>query len=292
MFTDVAIEQNVLLKPFTTLQVGGPAKFFLRAKTTAQLITALKEAKRNNIPVCILGGGSNVLISDQGFNGLVIKLELIGVEISGAIVQAQAGTLINAVIRKSTQAGLSGLEFATGVPASVGGAVWANLGCRGSEIAKVIEEVEVVNDSGTQSWLKKSDCDFKYRHSIFKDNKSLVIVSAKFKLSLGDSKQLRQDMVALTQLKKTEQNVGDYTAGCAFRNPTGTNQSASQLIDQLGLKGFTIGGAMVSTKHANFIVNTGTATADHIIQLISYIKQQVRDKCGVQLQEEIEYIGF
>ncbi|MBI4407467.1 MAG: UDP-N-acetylmuramate dehydrogenase [Candidatus Kerfeldbacteria bacterium] len=291
MFEGLAIQEQVPLAPFTTFKIGGPAKYFLRAKGIAELVKALADAEKNKMPVYILGGGSNVLINDKGFAGLVIKMEMGGVEINDNLVKAGAGLPLSSVIRTAVGKGLAGLEFSTGVPASVGGAVWANLGCRGSEISKVLSECTATDHHGNIQTFTNEQCQFKYRDSIFK-HQPLVILDATFKLLSGDAAILRKLMVELSNLKKQEQNVGEDTAGCTFRNPPDSSKSAAQLIDELGLKGYRIGDAMVSATHANFILNVGHATADQVVQLVSYVKQQVRDKAGVQLMEEIEYVGF
>lgn len=291
MFEGLAVERNVPLAQFTTFKIGGPATYFLRAKSVADVSEAVTEAREYSIPVFLLGGGSDILVHDHGFNGLVIKMEMNEITIKNQSVTAGAGALLSAVIMQAVRAGLSGLEYATGVPASVGGAIWANLGSRGSEIGHVVTSVTVMTPEGHVEELSVEECMFNYRHSLFKD-KPYVILEAEFELVPGDPKELRKSMVELTKLKKAEQNVGEYTAGCAFRNPEDSEFAASQLIDELGLKGYSIGGAQVSTRHANFILNTGNATADDVVQLISYVKQQVRDKKGVQLMEEVEYVGF
>lgn len=291
MFENLPIQSNIPLAPFTTFKIGGPAKYFVRAKRIAEILKATEDAEKNNIPIYILGGGSNVLIHDQGFDGLVIKMEIGGVELTDNLVKAGAGLPLSSVIRTAVGKGLAGLEFATGVPASVGGAVWANLGCRGAEISQVVTAVTVCDRQGKIQTLTAKQCQFKYRDSIFK-HEPLIILDATFKLLSGEAAMLRKLMVELSNLKKKEQNVGEDTAGCTFRNPPDSSKSAAQLIDELGLKGFRIGDAMVSTTHANFILNVGHATADQVVQLVSYVKQQVRDKAGVQLIEEIEYVGF
>lgn len=288
---NTVVEEQVPLAPFTTFKVGGPARYFLRAKRIEDVIAAIQIANNNAMPVFILGGGSNILVHDNGFPGLVIKIELVHIEIDGTKLTAGAGTLLSAAIMRTMKAGLHGLEFAIGVPASVGGAVWANLGCRGSEISSVLTSVDILDAEYAQRTLNANDCQFAYRESIFK-HQPWIILQATFQLQQADQQELKHAMLDLTKRKKAEQNVGEDTAGCTFRNPVDSDKAASQLIDQLDLKGFAIGGAQVSTKHANFIINTGSATADDIVQLISYVKQHVRDKAGVQLMEEIEYIGF
>ncbi len=291
MFKSITVENNIPLAKFTTFKIGGPAKYFFRAKSKSDFISALTEAKELNIPVFVLGGGSNILVHDNGFDGLVVKSEMNQVSFKDNAVTAEAGALLNGVISKAVSNSLAGLEFAIGVPASVGGAVWANLGCRGSEISNVVETVKILDDALNEKQLSKEECDFKYRDSIFKHQPWHVLEVA-FKLQPGNKDELRKVLVDLTKLKKSEQNVGEETAGCSFMNPTNSEKSAGQLIDELDLKGFQIGGAKVSERHANFIINTGNATADDVVQLISVIKQKVRDNLGVQLMEEIEYVGF
>jgi UDP-N-acetylmuramate dehydrogenase len=290
MLFNLPLEENVPLAPFTTFKIGGPARYFLRARTSQEVTGGLRVAKEHGWPVFIMGGGSDILVHDHGFAGLVIKMECNRLSVEGNVLTAEAGVLLNAAIRYAVQLGLSGLEFATGVPASIGGATWANLGCRGSEMSKVIKGVTIADYDGQEHYLTNEQCQFAYRDSIFK-HQPYIIFSVDFTLQPGDKTALRHRMVELTKLKKDEQNVGEATAGCAFRNPVG-NKTASQLIDQLGLKGFQIGGAKISDKHANFIINAGDATADEVVQVISYVKQQVRDKLEVQLMEEIEYVGF
>ncbi len=295
MFEQLGVQTNIPLAPFTTFKIGGPAEYLLRAKSIEAIQAAVQVAKANQLPVTVLGGGSNVLVHDHGVKGLVIKNELAGITVEGDMLTAGAGLPLSAVIRSAIGKGLAGLEFATGVPASVGGAIWANLGCRGSEMSQVVHSVTVLDADGTVKMLSNAECQYGYRDSAFKRS-PMIILQAVFKLNSGDPTALRQRMMELTKLKKEEQNVGEDTAGCTFRNPAPTSngapKAASQYIDELGLKGYRIGDAMVSTTHANFILNVGKATADQVVQLVSYIKQQVRDKAGVQLQEEIEYIGF
>lgn len=289
MFNSLAITEHVPLAPFTTFKIGGPARYFLKVKTKAELVTALVEANQAKLPVFILGGGSDVLVHDKGFNGLVIKMELNQLKLEHGQLYAEAGVLINGAIRYCIQQDYSGLEFATGVPATIGGAVWANLGCRGSEMSRVVDSVTVCDRAGNETVFMNDECQFGYRDSRFK-HEPWIILSAVFNLTTGNKLALRKTMLELTHLKQVEQDVGEACAGCAFRNPL--PHKAAQLIDELGLKGYQIGGAKVSEKHANFILNTGTATADDVVQLISYIKQQVRDKRGIQLMEEVDYVGF
>lgn len=286
------VQVNIPLSAYTTYGVGGPAKYFLIARTKSELLHALQEAKREHIPTFVFGGGSDILVSDAGFPGLVIKMELRDVQFSGTAVRAEAGVKLSYLITECLRHELSGLEYAIGVPATVGGAVWANLGARGSEIKQAVSQVHVIDPAQAMKelFLTNQECQFSYRESIFK-HKPYIILEATFTLQTVPKAEVQARLSELAKLRTQEQDLGSKTAGCAFRNPKDA-KPAGQLIEEAGLKGFLLGGAKVSEKHANFIVNTGNATADEIVQLISYIKQQVRDKFGVQLQEEVDYVGF
>lgn len=286
------LQHNVQLAPYTTYGVGGPAKFFFIARSRQELFHAVQEATRERVPVCIFGGGSDILVSDDGFHGLVIKMELRNVSFSGTTVRAEAGVKLAYLISECLGHELSGLEFAIGVPATVGGAAWANLGARGSEMKQIITQVAAIDPTQAMKelFLTNQECQFSYRESIFK-HKPYIILEVTYELRPMDKPALQKRMQDLAALRMREQDLGTKTAGCAFRN-TPNSLPAGKLIEQAGLKGFSIGGAQVSERHANFIVNTGTATADDIAMLISHIKQQVRETCDVQLKEEVEYVGF
>ncbi|MCW1930671.1 MAG: UDP-N-acetylmuramate dehydrogenase [Candidatus Kerfeldbacteria bacterium] len=291
----VEIQEQKILAPYTTFKIGGPADYFVIVKTPEECVEALTFAHEKNIPFFILGGGSDILIADEGYRGLVIKNEMntVNVDEERGVVTASAGVRLAQLIMQSARAGLSGLEYAIGVPATVGGAVWANLGARGSQMQDVVLSVEVVNTQTLEhKTLSNAECSFKYRDSIFKHEKWMIL-QVTFQLVKQPKAEVLARVQELTKLRKDTQDVGSFCAGCVFKNPTEqTDKAAAFLIDSLGLKGFQIGGAQVSSIHANFIINTGNATAKDVIMLISLIKQKVRDNLGVQLMEEIEYIGF
>src|SRR3989339_111232 len=285
------LEHNVKLAPYTTFKIGGAAKYFVIVKNKEELVTAVAEAQKNKEQWFILGGGSDILVADSGFNGLVIKSELkqVNFDLKEEQVRAESGVRLNQLITSCLQKELSGLEFAIGVPATVGGATWANLGARGQELQNYFLSAQVIDVQGNTRVIKKKDCAFGYRDSIFKHQK-FIILEVLFQLRQEEKAKIQQAIKQLTDLRQTTQDLSSFSAGCVFKNPTDqTTVPAAKLIDDLDLKGKKIGGAQISSKHANFIINTGTATAEDVIMLISYIKQQVRDKCGVQLQEEIEY---
>lgn len=292
------LQENVSLAQYTTFKIGGPAKYFVIAESAQELVNAVKAANEAGEKWFVLGGGSDILISDAGFNGLVIKTQMRNIEFDeeAGQVRAEAGLIMAGLIAQTVKRGMQGMEYAVGVPASVGGAVWANLGARGSEIADFVVEVTVMDEEGNVKTLSKEECDFSYRHSIFKDKQWIVLnVLLQLNKVEDESEQilLKERVRELNDLRNATQDIKAQCAGCIFMNPTDqTDEAAAKLIDDLGLKGFSIGGAQVSERHANFIINTGEATADDVVQLISYIKQQVRDKKGIQLMEEVEYIGF
>lgn len=286
------LQTNILMSGYTTYGVGGPAKYFLVARTKQELLHALQEAKKELIPTFVFGGGSDILVADNGFAGLVIKMELREVAFAGTTVRAEAGVKMSYLITECLRHELSGLEYAIGVPATVGGGVWANLGARGSEIKDVITQVHVIDptQSNKELFLTNKECQFAYRESVFKHT-PYIILEATFNLKPLAKPELQAKLAELAKLRSAEQDLGSRTAGCAFRNPP-QGKPAGKLIEEAGLKGFVLGGAKISEKHANFIVNTGSATADHIAQLISHVKHTVRDQQGVELQEEVEYVGF
>lgn len=289
------IKEKVALAPYTTFKIGGPADYFVVVKTPEECVEALKFAHEKKIPFFILGGGSDILVADEGYRGLVIKNEINSVTIDEerGVVTASAGVRLAQLIMQCARVGLSGLEYAIGVPATVGGAVWANLGARGKQIQDVVVSVDAVNtETLERKTLSAAECQFVYRDSIFKHEKWMIL-QATFQCVKEPKAEVLARVQELTKLRKDTQDVGSFCAGCVFKNPKDqTDKAAAFLIDSLGLKGFQIGGAQVSPIHANFIINTGNATAKDVIMLISLIKQKVRDNLGIQLMEEIEYIGF
>ncbi len=285
-------ERNVDLKEFTTFKIGGPAEYFFKASTEEDLTKAIKHAVKEELPVFVLGGGSNILISDKGIKGLVIKSEIKGINFSNNIVTVGAGVNINELIGQAADKGLGGLEFLAGVPSTVGGAIWGNAGSHEEAMGDLVETVKVLDKSEEEIEIKelsKADCQFGYRDSIFKHDDLIILEVV---LKLNEVEGIKEKVSSQINKKNKSQDLKTPSAGCVFKNPVG-DKGAGQIIDELGLKGYEMGGAKVSTKHANFIVNAdGEAKAEDVIMLISYIKQQVRDNTGIELQDEIQYIGF
>jgi len=269
----VKFKKNVLLKNHTTFRIGGSAKYFFVAKTKEELIEAINLAKKLNpspfpkgdrvkLPFFILGGGSNILVSDRGFNGLVIKF----------------GQSLSSYISK-------GLEWAVGIPGTIQGAVWGNAGAFKKSMKDVVEKVEVF-DTKTEKVkiFKNKDCKFGYRDSIFKKKKNLIILSVKIKSKKSDAKKIKQYL----DYRKKTQPLNFPSAGSVFKNPTGF--SAGKLIEDCGLKGKKVGNVKISEKHANFIVNLGRGKAKDVMKLIKIIKNRVKKKFGKTLEEEIELL--
>jgi len=308
------IQKNIPLANFTTFRIGGPAKFFVEVSSEEELMEALKYAKENNLKFFILGGGSNVLISDDGFDGLVIRVHSSRSTVYGNIITTDAGISIAKLIKISTENNLAGLEWAGGLPGSLGGAIRGNAGTFGLSMKDIVESVKVYDlESQKIEVYDNAKCRFEYRCSIFKKNCKLIILSAVLKFK-ADEKEALQKKVQESIAWRKSVFPETLSPGSFFKHTAPTEHNLKKLkelprfselklhekntiptgfvIEECGLKGKKIGGAMVSEKHANFIINTGGATAQDVIMLASFIKQQVRDKFGIELQEEVQYVGF
>ncbi len=267
------VKKNVPLKKYTTFKIGGPAKYFYIAKTKKDLIRAIKTAKKLNLPFFILAGGSNILVSDKGYNGLVIK----------------TGRLLSLYVSK-------GLDWAAGIPGTIEGAVYGNAGAFGKSMKDVVESVEVF-DAKTEKVkiFKNKDCKFGYRDSIFKKKKNLVILSVKIKTAKSDPRKIKKYLIYRKQRHPRLPSAGSIFKNLTLTNKAGMNKGeipAAILIHQTGLTGKKIGRAQISKKHSNFIVNLGGAKASDVKKLINLIKKKVKDKFKIELKEEVQYLGF
>ncbi len=293
-FEELIGRENVLtdepMKNHTTFKIGGPADIFLMPKTEEQIANVIKVAKENSFPVFILGNGSNVLVGDKGIRGAVLCLykNLNCLEVSGDEIYAGAGVLLSAASLVAANSGLSGLEFASGIPGTIGGAVYMNAGAYGPEMKDVIVSVRCMDGDGNILELKNEECEFSYRHSRF-TNSEMVILGCKMKLQHGDVDEIRAKISDLTKRRVTKQPVEKPSAGSTFKRPEG--YFAGTLIEEAGLKGKRCGGAEVSEKHAGFIINTGDATAKDVLDLIEFVKKTVYDKNGVMLEPEVKLVG-
>jgi len=280
------IKVNVLLKNYTTFRIGGRAQFFFVAKEKKELIKAIKVAKKFKLPFFILGGGSNILVSNRRFDGLVIKILNTKYKILNTKIMAEAGTRLGQLVSATVNAGLSGLEWAIGIPGTVGGAIWGNAGAFKNSMQNVVKAVEVLDSKTLKiKKFKNKDCKFSYRESIFKKNSNLIILSVTFQLKKRNKKQIKEKMQECLNYRKEKQPLNLPSAGSVFKNPPGF--SAGELIQKCGLKGKRVGNVKISEKHANFIVNLGGGKAKDVKKLIKIIKNKVKNKFGITLEEEI-----
>lgn len=312
----INIQKDIPLAPMTTFKIGGSAKFFVEVSSKEELTDAIHWAKEQKEGFFVLAGGSNVLINDDGVNGLVIKINNKNLSVEDEKIICGAGADLATVVRQSLGNSLSGLEWAIGIPGTIGGAVRGNAGAFGSSICDSIKEVEVYDvEENSFSVIDNKSCKFDYRHSAFKDDLAgkRIIWSVVLELKKGDGKSIN-DLVEKYLKHRSSTQPKLPSAGSIFKNlkiddlrqfnnilaekaeEDGVVKNgmvaSGWVIDLLGIKGKTMGGAKVSLEHANFIVNSGQAKTEDVVMLISYIKQQVRDRFKVQLQEEVQYLGF
>lgn len=282
------------LSSICTWGVGGPAKYFIEVFSEAEMLRVLDCCRRRGIRALVVGRGSNCLFDDRGFDGCVVLSRIDFVEDrGGGAFRAGSGAPFNHLGVRCASLGFSGLEFAAGIPGTVGGAVYMNAGANGQETAQVLESVEVVTPEGARRTLRRErgELVYGYRRSPFQSmGAGTAVVAATFRLT-HDPGARRLQRSFMDRRRKT-QPVLERTAGCVFRNPSAGSSSAGALIDRLGLKGRQIGGAQVSEKHANFLINVGGSKAADILSLITLIKEQVERESGVVLQEEILYIPY
>jgi len=286
------MRKNVSLSQYTAFKIGGKADYFFEAKNKKDLILALKFVKENKIPFFILGGGSNLLVSDKGFNGLVIKILFSKFYFLNYKIIAEAGARLGDLVNTSAGKSLTGLEWAAGIPGTLGGAINGNAGLPNESVGDAVKEVEVLDTKGFKIKIKKfknKDCKFSYRDSVFKHKKNLVILSAILKMKKGDKNKIRKKIKKYLDHKEETQPLNYPSAGSVFVNPKGF--FAAELIEKCNLKGKIQGAAKISEKHANFIVNLGKAEAKDVEKLIKLAKKQVKKKFKINLQEEIRYLS-
>lgn len=281
------LEEGRLLKEFTTFGIGGPAKYFTPVTSIGELQEVIRFCSEKNLRYFVLGKGSNSLFSDQGFDGVVILNKIHFVEEKTGEFYVGAGYSFSLLGSQTARKGWEGLEFASGIPGTVGGAVFMNAGANGAETFETLTEVTYVNEAGEIEVLPKSALQWSYRHTSFHERKG-AIAAARFQLK--PSTEARKKQLQLIDYRTKTQPYSDQSAGCVFRNAP--QASAGRLIQECGLKGFSIGGAEVSTMHANFIVNKGSASADDVIALAKHVQNTVLDQTGQLLEMEIRVISY
>lgn len=282
------IEQNKPLKHLCTFGIGGPARYFVEVNEIFQMQEALNYCRDKQLPYFILGKGSNCLFDDRGFNGMVILNKIDFMEIlEPGLFHVGAGYSFSLLGTQTARQGWSGLEFASGIPGSVGGAIFMNAGAQGGETATHLVSVDFIPENGCLKTLKKEELLFTYRTSTFQHTPG-AILGATF--SLKQSPVARDHQLKLLTYRKETQPYGDKSAGCVFRNPIGGHAGA--LIEKSGLKGLQLGGAQVSEKHANFIININNSSAEDILQLITHTKERVKEMTGFELESEVRFIPY
>ena len=274
----------------TSFRIGGPADVLAQPADEAELAALLKRAAEHAVPVTLIGNGSNLLVRDKGIRGLVIKLGNLfsSVAAEGNTLTFGCGVSLALASKKAASLSLSGMEFAVGIPGTIGGAVYMNAGAYDGEMAKVVTSVRVMDGQGKSSELKASELDFAYRHTALQ-NSGLIVTSVTCTLQPGEAEAIAAKMADFSQRRISKQPLELPSAGSMFKRPPG--YFAGTLIEQTGLKGYTVGGAQVSKKHAGFVVNVGGATAQDVLQLISDVQSKVLAAHGVRLEPEVLVLG-
>jgi UDP-N-acetylmuramate dehydrogenase len=306
--------QNEPMNKHTNFRIGGPARLYVVANGADALIDAVKTAVASNVPWYVFGGGSNLLVSDDGFEGLIIQSALRDIVIKGSSVTCGSGAITALVARKSAQAGLTGFEWAVGVPGTMGGAMYGNAGCYGGETKDVIASVDAYRVSdGQRVAYGNAECGFGYRDSRFK-HEPHVILGCEIRLTTGDASASLKKMEEIIATRREKQPLEQSSAGCLFKNFEYQDESdieklkkeaevpeamlknrrisAGWLVDRVGMLGKRIGDIQVSEKHGNFFVNLGNGRAQDVIALSSLVKMKIRDDLGVMLEDEVQMVGF
>ena len=288
---NTVVAQNEPMEKHTSFRIGGNADCLVEVKDTASLKAVVRLCRENNVPYFVLGLGSNLLVSDRGIEGVVIKLggEFNEITLSeDNIIRCGAGSTLARLCVFARNMSLGGLEFAWGIPGSVGGAVYMNAGAYDGEIKNVVISAEYMDRDGNIRVYPRRELDFSYRHSVFTDTDN-IILNASFRLEPRSQEKITERMQELMDRRKTKQPINHPSAGSVFKRPA--EGYAAALIDECGLKGYTVGGAHVSEKHAGFIVNDNNATAEDVLRLIEHIKTVVKREKNVELCCEVRYIG-
>lgn len=275
----------------TSFRIGGPADLFVQPANEEELWNALHLARQEKVPFFIVGNGSNLLVSDEGFRGMILHTGgmLKDISVEGDVIYAQAGALLSTVAKTALEHGLAGMEFAAGIPGTLGGAVCMNAGAYGGEMKDILLDAEVLTQEGERLVLPVEELDLSYRHSVIFE-KNYVVLAAHIRLSRGDTAEIKNRMNELAGARRDKQPLEYPSAGSTFKRPEG--YFAGKLIQDAGLKGYTVGGAQVSEKHSGFVINRGGATAEEVRFLIGQVQQKVRSQFGVELEPEVRMLGF
>jgi UDP-N-acetylmuramate dehydrogenase len=288
----IKTSRNEPLQRFSTMRVGGPADLFAEVRNLFELRGIVRFARARDIPLFLIGRGSDLVISDDGIGGLVVVVRAAGLGTDGERIRAEAGVQMAKLATTGKQEGLSGLEFGLAIPGSVGGAVWANAGAHGSDVRGVLESALVAGADGEERALGPDELGMAYRETQLKHSapgRPDVVLEATFRLEPAEPDTIAERLGSIRRWRQEHQPIGQKSAGSVFRNPAG--DSAGRIIEELGLKEHRVGGAQVSPVHANFIVNTGGATAADVYGLGELVRETVRRERGIELAYEVEFVG-
>lgn len=287
-------EEKVLVKEpmslHTTFRIGGPADYYVMPSEEKELADVVKLCREEKIPYFILGNGSNLLVGDKGYRGVVIQLykNFDGIVIDGEKVFAKAGAMLIRVAKETGKAGLTGLEFASGIPGTIGGAMVMNAGAYGGEMKDVVSSVKVLDPEGKIRTLTKDEMKFRYRGSVIEDE-GYIVLEAELRLKEGNVSEIQSCMDELSLRRKTKQPLEYPSAGSTFKRPEG--YFAGKLIMDSGMQGYQVGGAQISEKHCGFVINKDRATAEDVMKLIGDVSDRVEERFGVRLEPEVKRIG-
>lgn len=277
---------NEPMKKHTTFRIGGEAACFVKIESAEQLAAVQRYLRKQGVPMLILGNGSNLLVRDQGFPGVVLEIcdQMSDIQVEGTRMIVQAGALMSKVARVAYEHGLTGLEFAAGIPGTIGGGVVMNAGAYGGELKQVITSAKVLDEAGRLLELDNAAMEFGYRTSLVK-HRALTVVEVTLQLAEGRKEGILAVMEDLGRRRREKQPLEYPSAGSTFKRPPG--YFAGELIQKSGLRGYRVGGAQVSEKHCGFVINTGDATAQDVLELIEYVRDKVRETFGVELEPEV-----
>lgn len=280
-----------MMSRHTTFRIGGPASVFVTPKSEEDVVKAIEVCRSQGAPYFILGNGSNLLVSDQGYDGVVVHIgsNLRDISVEGTEITAKTGAMLSQVAHTALAHGLTGMEFAAGIPGSLGGACMMNAGAYGGEMSQILVGVRALDDKGQIVELAANQLELGYRHSIMME-KQYVVLGARMRLKKGDPEIIQARMDDLKEKRVSRQPLEYPSAGSTFKRPEGA--FAGKLIMDAGLRGFRIGDAMVSDKHCGFVINAGNATAEEVCDVISHVQHTVQEKYGVKLEPEIRFLGF
>ena len=290
MLGEAKVLVNEPMTSHTTFRIGGPADYFVMPETVEELANVLKLCKEENTPYFILGNGSNLLVGDKGFRGVVIQLykNFDGLSVEGTKITAKSGAMLIRVAKEAGKAGLTGLEFASGIPGTIGGAMVMNAGAYGGEMKDVVTSVTVLTKDGDIKTLSGDEMNFRYRGSVVEDE-GYIVLEAVMELKEGNLEEIQARMDELSVQRRTKQPIEYPSAGSTFKRPEG--YFAGKLIQDAELRGYQVGGAQVSEKHCGFVINVGGATAADVMQLMQDVSDKVMEQFGVTLEPEVKRIG-